>query len=104
MKTVSGKVEKEKDMDDRAVREMLGKRKDRTIAIILSFKEENYDQFVPEDVARNFRKVILDQLNDLYDFSLDLVQSGSSVTINEEYVQRLDEALRRAEGLVKNGV
>ena len=89
-------------MDDRAVREMLGKRKDRTIAIILSFKEENYDQFVPEDVARNFRKVILDQLNDLYDFSLDLLRSveGGSATINEEYVSRLHDALERAEGLV----
>jgi hypothetical protein len=89
-------------MDDRAVREMLGKRKDRTIAIILSFKEENYDQFVPEEVARNFRKVILDQLNDLYDFSLDLLRSveGGSVTINEEYVARLHDALEKAEGLV----
>lgn len=89
-------------MDDRAVREMLGKRKDRTIAIILSFKEENYDQFVPEDVARNFRKVILDQLNDLYDFSLDLLRSveGGSATINEEYVVRLHDALEKAEGLV----
>lgn len=91
-------------MDDRAVREMLGKRKDRTIAIILSYKEEHYDQFVSNEVARDFRKVILDQLNDLYDFALDLVQTSGTVTVNEEYVQRLDEALRRAEGLVKNGV
>lgn len=89
-------------MDDRAIREMLAKRKDRTIAIILSYKEENYDQFVSEEVARNFRKVILDQLNDLYDFSLDLLRSveSGSVTINEEYVSRLNAALLKVEGLV----
>lgn len=81
---------------------MLAKRKDRTIAIILSYKEENYDQFVSEEVARNFRKVILDQLNDLYDFSLDLLRSveSGSVTINEEYVSRLNAALLKVEGLV----
>ncbi len=92
-------------MGNQALKEMLAKRKDRTIAIILSYKEEHYDGFVSDDVAREFRKVILDQLNDLYDFSLDLLRSveHGSVTINEEYVQRLDDALQKAEGLIKGG-
>ena len=87
------------------LKEMLAKRKDRSIATILSYKDEEMDSFLPEDVSREFRKIVLDQLNDLYDFSLDILRSveTGSVTINEEYVERLAAALDKAEGLV-NGV
>ena len=87
---------------DHALKEMLSKRKDRSIATILGYKDEQLDQYLPADVSVVFRKLILDQLNDLYDFSLDLLRSveGGSVTINQEYVSRLEAALDKAEELV----
>lgn len=87
---------------DHALKEMLSKRKDRSIATILSYKDQTLDEYLPPDVSREFRKLVLDQLNDLYDFSLDLLRSveGGSVTINQEYVDRLEAALDKAEELV----
>lgn len=40
-------------------KELLGKRSKRSIQVILSFKERNCDGFLPEDVSRDLRKVIL---------------------------------------------
>ena len=93
-------------MASNGLKEMLSKRKDRSIATILSYKDEEMDGFLPEDVSREFRKIVLDQLNDLYDFSLDILRSveSGSVTINEEYVERLAAALDRAEGLVRGDI
>lgn len=89
-------------MANTALKEMLSRRKDRSIATILSYKDEVLDEYLPDHVSFEFRKLVLDQLNDLYDFSLDLLRSveGGSVTINQEYVDRLDAALSRAEDLV----
>lgn len=85
-----------------SVKEMLSKRKDRAIATILSYKDLEVDPHIPQEIRVQLRKVVLDQLNDLYDFSLDLIRSVESgeVTINEEYVERLNAALDRVEGLV----
>ena len=90
-------------MPSNALKEMLSRRKDRSIATILSYKDEVMDEFLPSDVSFEFRKLVLDQLNDLYDFSLDVLRSveGNSMTINEEYVDRLEAALTRAEDMVR---
>lgn len=87
---------------DHALKDMLSRRKDRSIATILSYKDEQLDQYLPTEVSMAFRKLVLDQLNDLYDFSLDLLRSveGGSVTINQAYVERLEAALDKAEELV----
>lgn len=67
-----------------AVADTLKKRKDRMAAIILSAWEQD---------DRDFRKVVLDQVNDYHDLVLNLmnVVSDDSVVLNEEYVKKLDE-------------
>ena len=75
-------------MDDRA---FLGKRRDRAIATLLSFKERECDQYLPPDVSAKLRKEILDQINELVDMAFDLLGSD----VNQLYLDRLDEILER---------
>lgn len=67
-----------------AVKETLRKRKDRMAAIILGAWESN---------DRDFRKVVLDQVNDYHDLVINLMNivDDNSVVLNEEYVRKLDE-------------
>lgn len=84
------------------MKDMLENRKNRAIAIILAYKDENCNPYLPNDANVGLRKTVLDQINDLYDFTLDILRSVDSgdVIINEEYVRRLDVALNRMEGIV----
>lgn len=79
-------------MED-AVRKVLAKRRDRMIATILSFKEDECDQFLPDDVSYELRKLVLDQVNDYFDLCCDLLRSGQGdgVIVNDFYAQRLDD-------------
>ena len=72
-------------------KEFLGKRRDRAIATILSFKERECDQYLPEDVSYDLRKVILDQMNDVVDLAYDLI--NDDIVINEAFLDKLDEIL-----------
>lgn len=69
----------------------LGKRRDRAIATILSFKERECDIYLPEDVSYELRKVILDQINDVIDLAYDLI--NDDIIINEAFLDKLDEIL-----------
>lgn len=79
--------------------ELLGKRRDRAIAIILRAKEVECDRHLPPPASAKLRKVVLDQLNEVTDFALDLLRSyaeaaeapGHQVAINELFLQRLVE-------------
>jgi len=79
-------------MDD-AVKKILSKRRDRMIATILGAKEDICDPYVTRSDANEFRKIILDQVNDYYDLVMDLLRSvqPEGLIINEEYVRKLDE-------------
>lgn len=72
---------------------LLRKRRDRAIAICLSLKEREADPFLPPQVSAKLRKVILDQMNDLYDTCLDLLGSSDdgTVILNEEYLRKIDD-------------
>lgn len=64
-------------------KEILKKRKDRSIAIILNVKEKEVDPLLGlegggERASRLMRKVILDQFNDFYDMAIDVVESGEA--------------------------
>lgn len=64
--------------------EILKKRRDRAIAIVLSIKEREVDPQLPNtDVgraaSRALRKVVLDQLNDFCDIALDVAGSGEAM-------------------------
>jgi hypothetical protein len=63
--------------------DILKKRRDRTIAIILGIKEREVDLLLlgqpgGEQASRALRKVILDQVNDLYDIALDVASSSGA--------------------------
>jgi hypothetical protein len=71
---------------------LLRKRRDRAIAICLGLKEREVDQYLPPQVSARLRKVILDQMNDLYDTCLDLIGSSEgTVVLNELYQRKIDD-------------
>jgi spore coat polysaccharide biosynthesis predicted glycosyltransferase SpsG len=68
----------------------LGKRRDRAIATILSFKERECDNYLPVEVSTALRKLLLDEINDLCELAFDLIENDS-VVINEEFMTRFEE-------------
>lgn len=73
--------------------DLLAKRRDRAIAIILGIKEREIDPHLPPAARAKLRKVILDQLNEFYDLTLDLVATldRDDVVINDLYLTKLTE-------------
>lgn len=65
--------------------DILRKRRDRTIAIILGVKERELDPLLMQEpggsrASAMMRKVVLDQINDFYDLALDVTSSGEAST------------------------
>lgn len=73
--------------------EMLARRRDRAISIVLGLKERECDQYLPDSAKQHLRKVVLDQFNDLVDFAMDVCNSLDSgeYILNEEYLKKIDE-------------
>lgn len=69
---------------------LLDKRKNRTLAIMLSEKEDLVDDYLPEDVAQDLRKLILDHINDYHTFCVDLLDSMDTMVVNQLALDRLD--------------
>lgn len=76
-------------MSDKVDR-MLARQRDRAIATILDFKERECDEYLPVEVQRKLRKVVLDQLNELTIFAVDLADGGEAI-VNELFLEKLDE-------------
>ncbi len=76
--------------------EFLEKRKNRSIAIIMSWKERECDSQLDPATRQNLRKVILDQINEFHDSCIDVMSSldTNGVVLNEEYLEKLDELHR----------
>lgn len=72
--------------------DVLARRRDRVIAILLSFKERECDQYLPREVQVKFRKIVLDQLNEFADLSADMMRSldNGEQTLNEIFFERLE--------------
>lgn len=90
--------------------DVLARRRDRSIAILLGMKERECDQYLPRDVSARLRKIILDQINEYHDFVLDVCRSLDSqgeVVLNEYYLDRIDaiyeSTVRRGQMMVANG-
>jgi hypothetical protein len=75
----------------------LERRVKRCIATILSAKEKNIDRFITEDTASEFRKVILDEINEFYSLVMDVLDDN----INQEFLDMLDMLEDIHEALVK---
>lgn len=76
------------------VSDLVARRRDRAIAVLLGIKEREVDQYLPPDVKARLRKAILDQLNDYTTLVLDVLRSltnDNTVVLNELYMQKLDE-------------
>lgn len=76
-----------------AMQDLLARRRDRCIAIILSVKERECDQYLSAASSQKLRKVTLDQLNDFYDLVVDIMGSldTGDVTLNEHWLKKIDE-------------
>lgn len=83
-------------MSDADFTKLLARRRDRAIAIILGVKERECDYFLPDDVSKSLRKVILDQFNDFAVLAEDL--ANSNVVLNQRYLEKLDSILEHLDG------
>lgn len=72
--------------------DLLAKRRDRAIAIILRVKETECDRDLTVHASQKLRKVVLDQVNEFYDLVLDVMRSldNGEVVLNEDYMAKLD--------------
>lgn len=73
--------------------DLLARRRDRTIAILLRAKENDCDLYLPADVSMRLRKVILDQVNEYHELACDLIKSldRGDVVVNELWLQKVNE-------------
>ena len=76
-----------------ALTDLLEKRRNRAIAIVLGVKERECDRDLSAHASQKLRKVVLDQFNEFHDLVLDIMGSldHGEVVLNEEYLQRIDE-------------
>ncbi len=83
--------------------DLLKRRKDRSLAIILGVKERECDKDLSAMSSQKLRKVILDQVNEFYSLAVDLLESfddNSEVVLNEHYLEKLDQMY---DVVVRNG-
>lgn len=85
--------------------DVLARRKDRAIAIILGLKERECDPHLPKDVSQKLRKAVLDQFNDFYGMCVDVMRSldTGEVSLNEAYLDRMTAQLDEIHAQVMNG-
>lgn len=87
--------------------EILRKRRDRAIAIILSVKEREVDPVLKNRQASHaLRKVVLDQLNDFYTLAVDVAASSDVDTYEfnpEVWLPRIEGRLHEILLAVSNG-
>jgi hypothetical protein len=68
---------------------IVAKRRDRCLATILSFKEDEVDEYLDRELSNDLRKVILDSVNDVCSLAIDLLDDASIV--NETFFERLED-------------
>jgi len=77
--------------------DILAKRRDRAIAVILGVKEREVDPILNRDprgreVSSKLRKVVLDQINELHELTQDMLKSmatSGDVVLNDVYLEML---------------
>lgn len=70
----------------------IDRRARRASAKLLSFKEQNCDKFIPDDVGFSLRKAILDEVNELAELAMDCVKRAEveSGISNDAYLELLE--------------
>lgn len=76
-----------------ALEAFLAKRRDRSAAIILGVKDREIDQYLPPEVSKKLRKVVLDQMGDFYDAVVDVMGSldNGQAVFNDHWLNKIDE-------------
>ncbi len=76
-----------------SVEDVVSRRCNKAIAIILRHKDEHLDPHLSEEESQLFRTLVLDQINDLHDLFLDLlkVSKDDSAVVNEHYLNMIEE-------------
>lgn len=72
---------------------LIATRGNRATAVILSWMEENAYEYLPEDVRKELRQTVLDQINIFKDLAIDIVKSDTAY-INQIWVEKLEEIHR----------
>lgn len=89
--------------------DILRKRRDRAIAIILNVKERDVDPHLTASAngaSSSMRKVVLDQLNDFCDMALDIVASSDASTYEfnpEVWIPKIQGQLDEIQRIVMAG-
>jgi hypothetical protein len=84
------------------IADLVARRRDRAIAVLLGIKEREVDKYLPPEAQALLRKAILDQLNDFHSLVMDVMRSldTGDVGLNELYLDKLTEI---HEAVVGNG-
>lgn len=83
--------------------DVIARRRDRAIAVLLGVKEKEVDQYLPAEVKVRLRKAILDQLNEFHSLVLDVMRSldNGEVVLNDLYLEKIDD-LHREVGMIRD--
>ena len=74
--------------------ELLDRKKNRLIRVILGTKERLYPDGVVPDDGGAFRKVVLDEINAFFEQVSDIIdtlQHDRSIVVNQLFLDKLDE-------------
>lgn len=71
--------------------ERLAHRRNRTIAAILGYKEQHLDAVLTEEQRAMLRKIVLDNVNELFDTAKAIIEDSDRVIVNEYYLRKIDE-------------
>lgn len=84
------------------LQDLLARRRDRAIAIVLGVKERECDRDLSAMASQKLRKVVLDQFNDFYDICVDVMGSldNNDVVLNEFWLQKIEDIHSE---IVRNG-
>ncbi len=69
---------------------LIAARGNRTTAMVLGWLEDNVYEFLDDDVQRNTRKMILDNINGFKDLAIDIVKSDTAY-MNEIWLEKIDQ-------------
>ena len=69
---------------------LIANRGNRVTASILGWLEGNVYEYLPKEVQRQTREMIMDQVNQYKDLAIDVVKSDTAY-MNELWLQKIDE-------------
>jgi predicted RND superfamily exporter protein len=69
---------------------LIKQRGNRATASLLTYMENNVQEYIPDEVWNRTRREVLDAINGFKDLAIDVVKSDTAI-LNEEYLQALTD-------------